>query len=70
MPVPPFHNRRVTITYDWRGDFENADVAALHADFEDHLARFYFQACGFAPTRAGLIRLPDDRPPAPGPAGG
>ncbi|MDR0345201.1 MAG: GNAT family N-acetyltransferase [Nocardiopsaceae bacterium] len=29
----------------------------LHADFEDHLAGFYFQACGFTPTRAGLIAL-------------
>jgi len=29
----------------------------LHVDFEDHLAGFYFQACGFTPTRAGLIRL-------------
>ena len=29
----------------------------LHVDFEDHLADFYFRACGFRPTRAGLIRL-------------
>lgn len=29
----------------------------LHADFEDHLAAFYFQACGFTPTSAGLIAL-------------
>lgn len=31
----------------------------LHVDFEDHLRSFYFDACGFAPTNAGLIRLKD-----------
>lgn len=29
----------------------------LHVDFEDHLADFYFRACGFRPTQAGLIQL-------------
>jgi len=29
----------------------------LHVDFEDHLAGFYFRACGFTPTSAGLIAL-------------
>jgi ribosomal protein S18 acetylase RimI-like enzyme len=29
----------------------------LHVDFDDHLQPFYFDACGFAPTKAGLIRL-------------
>jgi GNAT superfamily N-acetyltransferase len=29
----------------------------LHVDFEDHLRRFYFEACGFKPTNAGLIAL-------------
>lgn len=29
----------------------------LHVDFEDHLRDFYFGACGFTPTDAGLIRL-------------
>jgi predicted N-acetyltransferase YhbS len=29
----------------------------LHVDFEDHLRDFYFQACGFRPTNAGLIQL-------------
>jgi len=29
----------------------------LHVDFEDHLIDFYFDACGFTPTNAGLIRL-------------
>lgn len=30
----------------------------LHVDFEEHLAPFYFDACGFRPTQAGLIHLP------------
>jgi ribosomal protein S18 acetylase RimI-like enzyme len=29
----------------------------LHVDFDDELAPFYFGACGFEPTPAGLIRL-------------
>jgi GNAT superfamily N-acetyltransferase len=29
----------------------------LHVDFEDHLTDFYFRACGFGPTNAGLIPL-------------
>ncbi|MFK8848077.1 GNAT family N-acetyltransferase [Streptomyces sp. Ac-502] len=29
----------------------------LHVDFDDDLKRFYFDACGFTPTDAGLIRL-------------
>jgi GNAT superfamily N-acetyltransferase len=29
----------------------------LHVDFEDHLRSFYFDACGFTPTTAGLIAL-------------
>jgi GNAT superfamily N-acetyltransferase len=29
----------------------------LHVDFEDDLRGFYLDACGFAPTNAGLIAL-------------
>jgi GNAT superfamily N-acetyltransferase len=29
----------------------------LHVDFDDHLRAFYFDACGFTPTNAGLIEL-------------
>lgn len=29
----------------------------LHADFEDHLRGFYFDACRFQPTNAGLVAL-------------
>ena len=30
----------------------------LHVDFDADLAPFYFDACGFRPTTAGLIHLP------------
>lgn len=33
----------------------------LHVDFDDHLTEFYFQACGFSPTKAGLIDLTEGR---------
>lgn len=29
----------------------------LHVDFEPHLSAFYFDACGFRPTDAGLLKL-------------
>jgi ribosomal protein S18 acetylase RimI-like enzyme len=33
----------------------------LHVDFDADLAPFYFAACGFRPTNAGLIHLPSLR---------
>jgi ribosomal protein S18 acetylase RimI-like enzyme len=39
---------------------ENARAAGcewLHVDFDDDLALFYLEACGFRPTAAGLIEL-------------
>ena len=39
---------------------ENARAAGcewLHVDFEPHLRSCYFDACGFRPADAGLIRL-------------
>ena len=60
--VRPDHQRRGIGT-------ELVGIAASHAraagcewlevDFDHHLAPFYFDACGFAPTHAGLIHLPD-----------
>jgi GNAT superfamily N-acetyltransferase len=32
----------------------------LHVDFDDELSPFYFDACRFRPTNAGLIALQDD----------
>ncbi|MFC8825997.1 GNAT family N-acetyltransferase [Streptomyces sp. NPDC057137] len=34
-----------------------AKCAWLHVDFDDDLRAFYFDACGFKPTNAGLIAL-------------
>jgi ribosomal protein S18 acetylase RimI-like enzyme len=36
-------------------------VIWLHVDFEPHLLGFY-RACGFRPTEAGLMHLPDTIP--------
>jgi GNAT superfamily N-acetyltransferase len=33
----------------------------LHVDFAENLATFYFNACSFQPTPAGLIHLPTHR---------
>jgi GNAT superfamily N-acetyltransferase len=35
----------------------DAECEWLHVDFEDHLRAFYFDACEFTPTNAGLIAL-------------
>ena len=32
----------------------------LHVDFDDNLRAFYFTACEFTPTNAGLIALQQD----------
>jgi hypothetical protein len=39
------------------GQARAAGCEWLHVDFEDHLRAFYFSACGFTPTNAGLIAL-------------
>jgi GNAT superfamily N-acetyltransferase len=38
---------------------KETDVEWLHVDFEPHLRAFYFDACGFKSTDAGLVRLRD-----------
>jgi GNAT superfamily N-acetyltransferase len=37
---------------------KSAGCEWLHVDFDPELAPFYFDACGFRPTDAGLIHLP------------
>jgi GNAT superfamily N-acetyltransferase len=39
------------------GEARAAGCEWLHVDFDPHLRTFYVEACGFAPTDAGLIRL-------------
>lgn len=36
---------------------ETDRLQGLHVDFDPHLRAFYFDACGFRPTDAGLIPL-------------
>jgi hypothetical protein len=36
---------------------EAADCEYLHVDFDDQLGAFYYGACGFRPTNAGLMTL-------------
>ena len=62
--VRPDHQRRGLGTAVVRLAAEEAAAAGcewLHVDFEDteRLSRFYFGACRFRPTTAGLIRLLD-----------
>jgi GNAT superfamily N-acetyltransferase len=40
-----------------RAGAKNAGCEWLHVDFDEHLKPFYFDACGFTPTTAGLIAL-------------
>ena len=54
------HQRRGIATELVRLAAEHAAGAGcewLHVDFRDELAPFYFDACGFRPTAAGLLRL-------------
>jgi GNAT superfamily N-acetyltransferase len=41
-----------------RAGARDAGCEWLHVDFDDRLRPFYFDACGFTPTTAGLIALP------------
>jgi GNAT superfamily N-acetyltransferase len=40
-----------------RDGARDAGCEWLHVDFDDHLRRFYYDACGFEPTNAGLMAL-------------
>ena len=43
-----------------RDGARDAGCEWLHVDFDPHLRPFYFDACGFAPTDAGLIALQEE----------
>jgi GNAT superfamily N-acetyltransferase len=45
------------LVHEARRGAQGADCEWLHVDFDDHLRPFYFDACGFTPTNAGLIAL-------------
>ncbi|MCP2266040.1 GNAT family N-acetyltransferase [Promicromonospora thailandica] len=58
----PSHQRRGIGAAVVRRAVEGARAAGcewLFVDFEPHLEAFYLEACGFRPTAAGLIHLPD-----------
>jgi GNAT superfamily N-acetyltransferase len=40
-----------------RDHAREANCEWLHVDFDDDLREFYYDACGFEPTNAGLIQL-------------
>ncbi len=57
------HQRRGIATELVRRAIPNARAAGcewLHVDFRDDLGAFYFDACGFRPTTAGLVNLYQD----------
>jgi GNAT superfamily N-acetyltransferase len=66
-----FRRRGVAVTLV-RQAVERARSAGcrwVHVDFEEHLTGLYLDACGFAPTAAGVVRLADYWRAADGPAG-
>jgi GrpB-like predicted nucleotidyltransferase (UPF0157 family)/GNAT superfamily N-acetyltransferase len=60
VAVHPDHQRRGIAPRIVERAAEEAQAAGcewLHVDFEERLADFYFDSCGFTPTMAGLLRL-------------
>ena len=60
--VRPDHQRRGFGTELVRIAAQKAKQAGcewMEVDFDGDLAPFYLEACGFVPTRAGLLHLPD-----------
>ena len=60
--VHPDHQRRGIGTELVRIAVSHAKEAGcewIEVDFDENLAAFYYNACGFTPTQAGLVHLPD-----------
>jgi ribosomal protein S18 acetylase RimI-like enzyme len=60
--VRPDHQRRGIGTKLVRIAVNHAKEAGcewIEVDFDEPLAPFYYEACGFVPTQAGLVHLPD-----------
>ncbi|MDJ0770084.1 MAG: GNAT family N-acetyltransferase [Ilumatobacter sp.] len=60
LMVDPRHQRSgigVALVGEVRTRTQAAGCEWLHVDFDEHLRPFYFGACGFEPTTAGLIDL-------------
>jgi ribosomal protein S18 acetylase RimI-like enzyme len=60
--VRPDHQRQGIGTELVRIAAQHAKEAGcewMEVDFEDGLAAFYYDACGFVSTRAGVLHLPE-----------
>ena len=59
MVLPDHHRRGIgrMLVDQAVGGARAAGCEWLHVDFDDDLRDFYFGACGFTPTNAGLIAL-------------
>jgi GNAT superfamily N-acetyltransferase len=58
--VDPRHRHQGIATQVVRQAVENCRAGGcewLHVDFDPHLKPFYFDACGFTPTDAGVVAL-------------
>jgi tRNA(Met) C34 N-acetyltransferase TmcA len=51
------HGIGATLVSTAREACRQAGCEWLHVDFGSDLLRFYHQACGFAPTSAGILHL-------------
>ena len=51
------HRIGVRLVEEVRAAATSAGCQFLHVDFDDDLRSFYYDACGFRPTNAGLIEL-------------
>lgn len=47
----------VCLVHEARDRCRHAGCEWLHVDFDDELASFYIDACGFTPSSAGLMSL-------------
>jgi GNAT superfamily N-acetyltransferase len=59
MVDPRDHRRRIgtQLVAEAVSAARRAGCEWLHVDFDDDLRSFYYDACGFSPTNAGLIAL-------------
>jgi GNAT superfamily N-acetyltransferase len=51
------HGIGTTLVSTAREACRHAGCEWLHVDFDSDLLRFYYQACGFTPTSAGILHL-------------
>jgi len=47
------------VRFAWRAEVADDELVALTPSHSGAAAAFYYDACGFIPTRAGLLHLRD-----------